>query len=318
MVVGQKYTFGSGAWTTTDKKTVSVAGKTGIATAKKAGAATITNTDSDITKTYAITVHSPALSTKKTTLNVGDTAEISISDTGSMPVTWTSSNNAVFTVAASSDNKEAAVITAIGTGSAKLTAYVGGKKYSSTVVVKAASSGLVKSDIYLNAGQTITLKHAGVTSKNLTGWTIEDESGIVTLINADKPAVMIKTSAVTGTDLPRDITLNCVTTAGTLTTILHLEDPALTIDTSDKTTSEYGKLAQPKAVALNYTLKLKAGDTYSISQPDVSQKVIWTSSASSKAFADEYGTITARAAGKSTLTAKINNKTVKIVVTVTE
>ena len=245
-------------------------------------------------------------------------AEISINDTGSMPVTWTSSNNAVFTVAASSDNKEAVVITAIGKGSARLTAYVGGKKYSATVVVKAASSGLVKSDIYMNAGQTITLKHAGVTSKNLTGWTIDDESGIVTLINADKPVVKIKTATVEGVDLPKDVTLTCTTADKTLVTTLHIEDPALTIDTSDKTTSEYGKLAQPKAAALNYTLKLKAGDTYSISQPDVSQKVIWTSSASSKAFADEYGTITARAAGKSTLTAKINNKTVKIVVIVTE
>lgn len=317
MVKGQKYTFGAGTWTSSDKTVAAVNAKTGLVSAKKNGTATITDTSGEYTVKYNVTVHTPVLSAKKASLKVGDTTEISISDTGDMPVTWTSSNNGVFNVTPDSAGKSA-TLTATGKGTAKLTAYVGGQKYIAAVTVTAATNGLIKSDIYMNVGQTVALKHTGVTNKNIQDWSTDDTTGCITLVNADKATVKIKTSAASDVTFPLDVHLTCKTATDTLVTTLHIEDPSLTCDTDQSSTAEYGRLARTKATAYNYTLNLKTGDTYKISLPGSDRQIIWNSSAKAKVFADETGLITARAAGTSTVTAKINNKTIKIIVKVSD
>ena len=65
-----------------------------------------------------------------------------------------------------------------------------------------------------------------------------------------------------------------------------------------------------------YTLKLKAGATTELSFASVDQAVVFKSSKPDSAFIDENGKVSARVAGKSKFTAKINGKTISISVVV--
>ena len=66
-----------------------------------------------------------------------------------------------------------------------------------------------------------------------------------------------------------------------------------------------------------YNLTMDAGTRFLIEMPGVKQDVVWKSAKPSIAFVNENGVIEARAAGKkTTVTTKINGKTIKINVTV--
>ena len=67
----------------------------------------------------------------------------------------------------------------------------------------------------------------------------------------------------------------------------------------------------------NYSLSLKKGDSFEIKQTAVDQPVSWKSSSTAKAFVSEKGMIYARKTGTAIISGKVNNKTVKIKVTVT-
>ncbi|MBQ7583540.1 MAG: carbohydrate-binding domain-containing protein [Lachnospiraceae bacterium] len=217
MVNGQKHTFGKGTWKSYNPKIVTVNKKSGAAVAKKRGTAYVTNTyktsNGYITEVYTIAVHEPSLSLKALTLLPGDTATVTVRDTGAMDVSWLSSNNPVASVSGNKNAAEGtsvAVITAVGKGSAKIKAYVGGKSYPVSITVKdQAVSGKLSenSAIRLNAYQTYTLKYDSSVFKpskviewadasgneweqdrkgNWTNWTDPDEAGALTITKAGK------------------------------------------------------------------------------------------------------------------------------------
>ncbi len=404
MVKGQSYVFGAGIWTSSDKSVVSVAAKTGKATVKKAGTATLT--DSKNKRTYEITAYEPKLSLSKLTMLNGttDAESLSIGNTGKLPVSWISSNACVASVTGDKyavNDESAAMISAIGTGSAKVTAYVGGRAYSATVTVKAITnpvslsasdevtlnafqtyvpkfstgfkasgatwtggddtqvsqdegtkawiakdnagndvisiskagritalkSGTVmlkgvdandrdaeltvtvkavptRTDVYLNVGQKISYKNLYV-KNNGVAWTLsEGGDQYVTLAGTDKAKISI-TGSSAGTTV-----LTCSYAGETYETSIHVEDPSVSLSTSGRT------LVQPEDTAYYYTLNLKQGDVVKLVQTGVDQTVNWKTSARAKAFVSEYGLIYARAKGTAVVSAKVNNKTVKVKVTV--
>ncbi len=243
MVRYQKQDLGAGSWVSSDKTVVTVTAKTGVATAKKSGTATLTNTEADGSKTvYNVTVHVPSMSAKKISLLTGDSGSVDINDTGNMEVTFASSNKAVFTVTSSADGKTA-IINAVGKGSARLKAVVGTKTYTTTVTVVDKNTPVKladNADVTLNVYQTYTpkftsgFKTSGATwtegvakaeltliKKNL--WT--DSQGIISITNTGKiTALKCGTVTLNGTDKNgKTITLNVTSKAIPVKTDLYIK-----------------------------------------------------------------------------------------------
>ncbi|MBQ8946494.1 MAG: carbohydrate-binding domain-containing protein [Lachnospiraceae bacterium] len=411
MVKGQTTILGAGSWTSSDPNVARVVKKTGKVTARGTGTAVITNSAADKTTSIKIAVYSPALSINKLSLVVGGTEQLAISNTGSMPISWISSNNSVVSVTGdqygqSNEGDKAttalAELTAVGKGTAKVTAYVGGKAYTATVTVKDVTStvalaenaevslnvfqtytpkfsnGFVtkgaswtyadgaalekdgntwiagegsetwltinnsgkisalksgdyqltgtdvngksvniklsvsaiptKTDIYLNVGQKVTYKNTYVKGQGIS-WTV-GSAQTASLKNETKASVTVTGVAAGETEL------KCSYQGETYVTTVHVEDPSLEMNTVSSAAG--AQLVKSSANAYNYTLTLKKGETFRLKQEGVDQAVNWKSSSNAKAFVSEYGVIYARAKGSATISAKINNKTVKIKVTVTE
>lgn len=91
-----------------------------------------------------------ALSTKKATLYVGDTLQLKLTGTKEK-VTWSSSSEKVATVS------KTGLVTAEGTGKAKITAKAGGKKYTCKITVKSSPLAISKTKLTMKAGQKATL-----------------------------------------------------------------------------------------------------------------------------------------------------------------
>ena len=183
-----------------------------------------------------------------------------------------------------------------------------GKSVLLYVTIKAIP---VKTDLYINIGQKTTLKHKYVTNKNVTGWTINDiseSSGKLSLTNQQKAKVTIKGEKAG--------TVELICTCGKIkyVTYVHVEDPSIDLETASSVTG--AKVLRTKSGVFNYTLSLEEGETYIISQPEVYQSITWKSSKASKATVDTTGLITAVSKGKTIISAKVNNKTVKITVIV--
>ncbi len=126
------------------------------------------------------------------TLNVGDTATLVATATGT--VTWTTSDNSVVTVV---NGK----LTAVGAGTATVTATCGTAKATCTVTVKEVtppvtdSVTLDKTSLTLNVGDTATLV---ATATGTVTWTTSDNS-VVTVVNGKLTAVGAGTATVTAT-----------------------------------------------------------------------------------------------------------------------
>lgn len=174
-----------------------------------------------------------------------------------------------------------------------------------------ASAIPTRTDIYLNAGQKISYKNTYVKSGNIK-WVTEKETdlqtGSVELANSNRAAVSITGKAA------GEITLICTYAGESYRTVIHIEDPALDLEASSSKSG--ATLIQPKSNSYYYTLKLQKGETFRIVQSGVDRSVNWSSSSAARVFASEYGILYARAKGTANISAKINNKTVKIKVTV--
>ena len=126
------------------------------------------------------------------TLNVGDTATLVATATGT--VTWTTSDNSVVTVV---NGK----LTAVGAGTATVTATCGTAKATCTVTVNEVtppvtdSVTLDKTSLTLNVGDTATLV---ATATGTVTWTTSDNS-VVTVVNGKLTAVGAGTATVTAT-----------------------------------------------------------------------------------------------------------------------
>lgn len=120
-------------WSTSNKKIATVS--KGKVTAKKKGTANITAKIGNKKYTCKVTVEAPKLSKTSVTLNQGKSTTLKLSGT-SRKVTWTTSKKSVAKV---SNGK----VTAVGAGTANITAKVGSKTYTCKVkVTKSPITGI--------------------------------------------------------------------------------------------------------------------------------------------------------------------------------
>ena len=159
----------------------------------------------------------------------------------------------------------------------------------------------VRTDIYMNVGQAIVLKHSFVRSIQRLRWDYDNK--YIGIADPGKVKVKIKGFAM------GEETVLCRYQDVIYNTVVHVENPAVVTDS---------RMSRPKPSVYNYTLALRKGETYDIGMSGVYQDVLWKSNNNSRAFVDEYGRITARGVGKANLTTKVNGRKLKISVVVTE
>ncbi len=294
LVAGQKFSMptGSGSWTLTDKKqkkflTVS---KTGAVKAKKLteSPVIITNGKHSISVNICKPTIDKQSSTKK--LEAGRTGVVILKGCDShLPVYWYSAKPDVVTV----DQK--GNVTAVSKGSSKISAYVNGKAYSCTVSVR--ETGVAKKrTLHMNVGDKKTLNVKGVRA-----W-ISDKPEIAA---TDKKK--IKANSYGEAVLSADAGSDAKTTDYRVE--LTVEDIGL------KAVSAAGPLKKGKG-ADKYTLELTVGQKLPLEFVYVKQPLLFNSSKPDIVFADEYGLIEARSAGKGRITTKINGRTVTVNVTI--
>lgn len=134
LVVGQTYTLGKKGFTSNNTKTATVDKNKGKITAKTAGKGDAVISDGS--ESYTVIVQRPLFSAeyKKKDLIVGRSVSLKLSGIDSSysayyPISWQSSNEKLATV-------NDGVVTGMAKGKVNINAYVGGKKYTSTVNVK--------------------------------------------------------------------------------------------------------------------------------------------------------------------------------------
>ena len=159
----------------------------------------------------------------------------------------------------------------------------------------------VKTDVYMNVGQTASLKHSYVKNSDRVRWIYDNKN--INLSNADKVKTRIKALAA------GEGTATCRYQDMDYYTYVHVEDPEVITE---------GGMKRTKPSAYNYTLSLKKGDSFDIGMSGVYQDVLWRSNKQGVAFVDEYGRISARGRGRATLSTTVNKRKLKINVTVTD
>ena len=296
LVKGQKFTIGKGWYV--DKKDkagkslVSVS-KKGLLTAKKAGEVTIYFGEGESLRSLKLHISQPALNKKKTTLTLVSANEavaekLSLTNPDELPVYWFSAAPDVATV------DQEGNVTAVAKGKAKITAYVNGSAYSCTVTVKEKLTAAERT-LHLNVGDTKSLSLPGVKKPV---WNSASEN--IAQMNKNGNKVTAKNAGET--------VLTATAKDGT-EYLVHVivEDINLSGEGLVLQTKKSGKLIPNK-----YTLTIKSGDSTQLEFAAVEQAVVFKSSKPESAFIDENGLVSARTAGKSKLTAKINGKTVTV------
>ena len=214
VTVSPSYTYYN-SWQLSSSNT-DVAIVTGFSTveAKAAGTATITATliGDGRTATCDVTVYVPlqSVSLNKNSLNLNKgqteqlTATLNPGDATGVSVSWSSSNTAVATV------NQQGVVTAVGGGTATITATAGGKKAYCSVNVSVPVSGisLNTSSTTMNVGSTYTLQATvspnDATSPSVT-WTTSNSSvatvsgGVVTANSAGTATITARAGTYTAT-----------------------------------------------------------------------------------------------------------------------
>lgn len=120
---------GTVKWKSSNSKIVKVSQK-GVITAVKKGKATIYVTGKDFKVTCKVTVKELFLNKKKTTITEGKKVALKLTGASSTPI-WKTSSSTVATVS------KKGVVTGKKAGTATITAYVKGKKYTCKVTVRA-------------------------------------------------------------------------------------------------------------------------------------------------------------------------------------
>ncbi|MBR5420740.1 MAG: Ig-like domain-containing protein [Lachnospiraceae bacterium] len=293
LVKGQKVTL-SANWTLVNKKQdksfVSVT-KKGVLTAKKATTAPVTISHNS-GRQISVSICAPTID-KKAKVEAGATAQIKLSgyDTEHMAPYWYSEKPDVATV--DQDGK----ITGVSKGSVKVIAYINGKAY--TCKVKVTETGVsTNRTLHMNLGSSKTLSLKGIKA-----WESADDT-IATTKNK-KGKLTKKISTVSAGEVVLTASANGVE----YTVNLTVEDITL------KTEETEGKLKAARGKN-KYTAELTVGDELILDFASVEQDLVFKSNKPAVAFANEDRVIVARAAGKATITTKINGKTVKITVNV--
>nr|MCR4764032.1 Ig-like domain-containing protein [Lachnospiraceae bacterium] len=190
LVKGQTHVIGEGWAINGNTKIITL--KRGVITAKKADSQPVTLTkDGEICKVY-VSLPSVKVGGKKSArLTLGGSAQVTLGGIPGAylsyyPVSWVSSNPAVISL----DTPVNGMITAraVGRGSAKVTAYVGGKPYRVTLTVANAGAVIPKkiaseATIVMDPMQSVVLKYSSFKPKNAT-WSSADDPLRDTAVNA--------------------------------------------------------------------------------------------------------------------------------------
>ncbi len=268
----------------------------GTVKAVAAGTATITAMAGNKTATCKVTVEVPvssvSLNYTSLTLTEGEsftlTATVSPSNATNKAVSWSSSNTSVATVSNGS-------VRAVAAGTVTITAKAGDKTATCKVTVQVPATGvsLNYTSLTLNVNQSFTLT-ATVSPSNTTDKT-------VTWTSSDTSVATVSNGTVTGK------------AGGTAT---------ITAKAGDKTATCKVTVQVPATgVSLNYTsLTLNVNQSFTltatVSPSNTTDKTVtWTSSDTSVATVSN-GTIMARSAGTSVISAKAGNITALCTVSV--
>ena len=285
-------------WSSEDEDIATV--ENGVVTAVGAGETTITATVGEFTATCEVTVLSPLESIsveadgETDSLEVGDTVNLTVKynpedTTDDKKVTWTSSDDTVATV------DENGVVTAVGGGTATITADVNGHTATCDIKVLIHTTGisLGSEELQLAKGEVsdpieVTYNPENTDdSKELT-WTSSDDTVATVDENGAVTAVGGGTATIRATlNANESIYAECEVTVS-----VPLESITLTADKE--------------------TDGLEAGDTvnltvhYNPADTTVDKAVTWTSSNDAVATVDENGVVTAVGGGTATITATVS------------
>ncbi len=292
MVKGQSWKFGSGKWTTSDSTVLGINSSTGLARAKKAGSAVITNTKVTPSVSYTIKVEAPSISAAKLSMMTGDTQTLTIDgNSENLPTTWITSNPAVASVSEGS-------VTALGKGTAYVRCYINGKAYSCKVTVKHLNAVPVISDsessITVNSFRTVSIKSSGSLKPAKAVWSVSGGNlsalktnlkGVVTLWGNDNFTISNK---------------------GKITGLMPTGDSPVTIT---DTVSGKSLTVNVEALPTKSVIYLNKGASTTLAHYGVKKTaaypVKWTVSGSSITIKNDSAakaTITGSSTGKSTLT----------------
>ncbi len=309
-------------WSTSDATVATV--ENGVVTAVKAGNATITATSANgKTATCVVTVEAKdvpvsAITISATTLEVmvGKTAALTVTvdpeDATDPSVEWTSSNTKVAKVSADG------VVTAVAVGTATITASThNGKSATCKVtVLPIPVEGLAIQDedgTILNSTHSLAL-HTGdehtltelVTPENATDqkvtWTSSDEA-VAKIVDIVEEPHQVHIDAIGVGEATITASLGGFSTSFKVTVSAPVV--AITGISLDKTTAE---MKTGETLQLNATIA--PGNA-------TSKEVKWTSNDSDIATVSTNGLVTAKKAGKVTITATANKFTASCVITIT-
>jgi len=186
LVVGQTYTLGKKGFISNNKRVATVDSKKGKITAKAAGEGEAVISDG--TEKYYVIVQKPVFSAeyKKSDVMIGESRVLKLSGIDNSysdyyPISWQSSNAKIATV-------NDGVVTGIAKGKVKIHAYVGGKKYTSSVNVNDMYTMPKKlsadSAIEINPLHTVRLKYDSkvFSPKNAT-WSGLSDNALMEITN---------------------------------------------------------------------------------------------------------------------------------------
>ncbi|MBR5419997.1 MAG: InlB B-repeat-containing protein [Lachnospiraceae bacterium] len=295
LVQGQKFTLPEKGWspaTKKDKNYVSIS-KKAVLKAKKAGSASINLVENgEVKRSISLNISKPKID-KKLTVKTGEEPKpIGLNfDSEHLDVYWYSASPDVATV------DQEGRVTAVGRGKATVTAYINGSAYKCTVTVKEPEPAKERT-LHMTVGATKTLSIRGV-KKPVWNSASEDIAHFETKnkLKADAAGeTLLTATAGDGTEYR---------------VYLTVEDTTLSGNGLEPVKKKNGK-----TVSNRYTLTLKSGETTQLSFAAVDRPVVFKSSRPDSAFIGLSGHVTARAAGKSRFTTKLNGKTISIDVVV--
>lgn len=291
------------AWTSNNEEIATV-DQNGKVTAVGAGTTTITAMLEGKETTCRVTVKVPlesiSMSETKKTVNKGDSFKLDITKnptdtTVTGDVKWTSDNKKVATV-----DKDGNV-TAVGAGTATITARLEGKETTCKVTVKVPLESISMSetkktvnkgdsfdlDITKNPTDTTVDAKAAWSSAN-AGVATVDQNGMVTAVGAG-------TTVITANLEGKETTCEIV-----------VKVPLESIEMSEKEIS----LVEDGEAQLNVI--------YAPTDTTVEKNVVWISSKPDVAVVDQAGKVTAKTVGTATISAEVDGKTTTCKVTVTK
>lgn len=300
-------------WVSADPKvaTVDAEGKVvGVSSGKTTVTVTWANGEKLYTATAAVEVNEGGIALSENKIGsfyVGQTRKLTATTSpADQKVSWSSSNEKVVKVSA--DGK----LTAVGGGTATVTATFGEFSATCKVTVTQPSVSLTKSSLSLTAGGSERLSATVIPNGTAVKWSSDDTSvakvsdGKVTAVAAGTTTIRVKMTYEGKTY--EDTCKVTVTKKASSTT--KPTDPPQTQPTTKPTEPPATKPAVKPSVSLDKSsVSLFVGQTRTLTatvKPS-GTSVSWSSSDTSVAKVSSSGKITAVAAGSATITAKITS-----------